>query len=138
MECNPCRAYLTWNYRKYAKQMLETETRTQGKKRKLDFREEVRDYEESKGDGRRSLKQTRIVSTDDSHSLEGRSVMRLGFLLPAGRVLLAKLDAGLLQFNRKEKLFVQQRALHQAIADVANTPPVLSQVWRRLECCHFG
>ena len=44
--------------------MLETEIRTQGKKRKLDFREEVRDYEESKGEGRRSLKQTRTVSTD--------------------------------------------------------------------------
>ena len=101
LECNPRRAYLKWNYRKYLKQMLDTEIRTQGKKRKLDFREEVRDYEESMGEGRRSLKQTRIVSTEESRSLEGRSVMRLGFLLPAGRVLLAKLDAGLLQFNKK-------------------------------------
>ena len=80
MECSPCRAYLKWNYRNEAKKMLETEIRTQGKKRNLDFREEVRDYEESKGEGRRSLKQTRIVSTDESHSLEGR--MRLGNFWP--------------------------------------------------------
>ena len=44
--------------------MLDTEIRTQGKKRKLDFREVVGDYAESKGEGRRSLKQTRAVSTD--------------------------------------------------------------------------
>ena len=60
--------------------MLETEIRTQGKKRKLDFREEVRDYEDSKVEGRRSLKQMRIVSTDENHSLEGR--MRLANFWP--------------------------------------------------------